>query len=98
MAPLATPVVPPVYCSTAMSSRPTRTGFSAWPWPRFSASLNDTAWGRWKSGTIFFTFFTRVFTSQPLRLGSMSPMRASIRYSIPVSGSTSSTSLPNRLM
>ncbi|MNG17827.1 hypothetical protein D3C84_1018450 [compost metagenome] len=46
IAPLARPVVPPVYCSTAMSSRPAFSGLMPRPRPRRSALLKETAWGK----------------------------------------------------
>ena len=57
-APLLTPVVPPVYCSTAMSSGPTCAGLKVLPRPCESASLKRTAPGSSKAGTIFFTLRT----------------------------------------
>ncbi|MNS34302.1 hypothetical protein D3C72_664260 [compost metagenome] len=57
-APLDTPVVPPVYCSTATSSGPVATGLSEPPAPLSSASLKRTAPGRLKCGTSFLTLRT----------------------------------------
>ena len=54
-APLLTPVVPPVYCSTAMSSGPTCAGWNGLPRPSASASLKRTAPGRSNAGTSFFS-------------------------------------------
>ncbi|MNC38080.1 hypothetical protein D3C75_866700 [compost metagenome] len=47
MAPLATPVVPPVYCSTATSPGCGWASRSGRPRPRSSTSVNFTACGRW---------------------------------------------------
>jgi len=79
-APLLTPVVPPVYCSTAMSSGPTWAGCSVMRRPRASASLKRTVFtpaGRLKAGTIFFTRRTTWLTRAPFTRPSMSPMLAS---------------------
>ncbi len=46
IAPLDTPVVPPVYCRKAMSSWPTAKGFMVFPAPSASTSLKRTAPGR----------------------------------------------------
>ena len=72
IAPLATPVVPPVYCRNAMSSRPTSTGFSSWRAPSAITSLNRSAPGSSYAGTIFFTWRTTKLTIAPLK-PSMSP-------------------------
>ncbi|MNF01713.1 hypothetical protein D3C80_2007410 [compost metagenome] len=45
IAPFANPVVPPVYCNTAMSSRLTFSGLMPWPRPRRKALLKEMAWG-----------------------------------------------------
>ena len=77
MAPLLTPVVPPVYCSSAMSSG-CRSGFLRAPRaPCASAWLKRTACGRLKAGTIFLTLRTTKLTSAPLRVPSWSPMALS---------------------
>ncbi|MDT4856972.1 hypothetical protein FQZ97_913790 [compost metagenome] len=57
-APLLTPVVPPVYCSTAMSSGLMSGRLSVPRVPLAMASLKRTAWGRLKAGTIFLTLRT----------------------------------------
>ncbi|MNT66159.1 hypothetical protein D3C72_2042000 [compost metagenome] len=57
-APLLTPVVPPVYCSRAMSSG-LMSGFLSVPRvPWATASLKRTAPGRSNVGTIFLTLRT----------------------------------------
>ncbi|MDT4842436.1 hypothetical protein FQZ97_763380 [compost metagenome] len=57
-APLLTPVVPPVYCSTATSSGPISGRLSVPRVPLAMASLKRTACGRLKVGTIFLTLRT----------------------------------------
>ena len=57
-APLLTPVVPPVYCSTAISSGPTSAGLNGLPRPCARASLKRTAPAISNAGTIFFTLRT----------------------------------------
>jgi hypothetical protein len=51
IAPLLTPVVPPVYCSTARSSGPIAGGASCLRAPSATASLKRTAAGSEKCGT-----------------------------------------------
>ncbi|MNN18450.1 hypothetical protein D3C81_1316580 [compost metagenome] len=46
IAPLATPVVPPVYCSTATSLLAGLASATGWPWPLLSTSLNLMAFGK----------------------------------------------------
>ncbi|MNI62159.1 hypothetical protein D3C73_1174650 [compost metagenome] len=60
-----------------------------------SALLKEMAWGKEYAGTIFLTLLTSVLTSQPLAAGIRSPIFASIRYWMSVSGSTSWTFCPN---
>ena len=72
IAPFATPVVPPVYCRNAMSSRPTSTAFSSWRAPSAMTSLNRSAFGSSYAGTIFFTWRTTRLTIAPFN-PSMSP-------------------------
>ena len=48
-------VVPPVYCSTAMSSGPTVAGWKVLPRPCAIAWLKCTMPGMWNAGTAFFT-------------------------------------------
>ncbi len=57
-APLLTPVVPPVYCSTAMSSRRISGRLKVAARPCAIASLKRTACGSSKAGTSFFTLRT----------------------------------------
>ena len=57
-APLDRPVVPPVYCSTAMSSLLMAGFFSVAGVPRATASLKRTAPGRLNGGTSFLAWRT----------------------------------------
>ena len=57
-APLDTPVVPPVYCSSAMSSGCSCGAVNGALAPLASASLKRTAPGSSKGGTSFLTFLT----------------------------------------
>ncbi|MNN87038.1 hypothetical protein D3C81_2045380 [compost metagenome] len=47
IAPLATPVVPPVYCNTATSLLSGLASFTGWPAPLLNTSLNFSALGKW---------------------------------------------------
>ncbi len=73
IAPLATPVVPPVYCRNARSSRVTSTGVNGAAWPRASAARNFTVPPMCQAGTIFLTFLITKLTSRRLWPGSRSP-------------------------
>ena len=57
-APLDTPVVPPVYCNTAMSLGCRSGRFSATCFPCDTASLKRIAPGKLNTGTIFLTLRT----------------------------------------
>ena len=58
-APLLTPVVPPVYCSTAMSSGPTCAGLKLLPRPCDERVVEaHGAAASSNAGTIFFTLRT----------------------------------------
>ena len=73
IAPLATPVVPPVYCRKAMSSRSTSTGLNVLAAPRAKASRNPMAPAMRQGGTIFWTCLRTTLTSQRFGHASMSP-------------------------
>ena len=73
MAPLATPVVPPVYWRKARSSRSRATGFGAFS-PPASACLKDRHCGSRKGGTCFFTWRTTKLTIQDFGAGRRSPI------------------------
>ena len=77
VAPLETPVVPPVYCRKATSSSVSFGLLSFMPRPAASASLNETAPGIDQAGTIFFTLRTTRLTITPLK-PSRSPMLPTI--------------------
>ena len=64
IAPFATPVVPPVYCRNAMSSRVTSTGLNGAVAPRASAARKAMAPSMRQAGTIFFTRLTTKLTIQ----------------------------------
>ena len=93
VAPLATPVVPPVYCRKATSSSPTATGFGADFRPSASTVLNGIEAGSLYGFTAFFTCRETRFTIAPLR-----PMRSpgvtTTTLSRRTSGSASSTVWP----
>ncbi len=61
IAPLATPVVPPVYCRNARSSGPISTFGNVPREPAASASLKRTAFGSENGGTSFLTYLTTTF-------------------------------------
>ena len=73
IAPLDTPVVPPVYCRKAMSSCVRVTGLNCAAAPRASAERKVMAPSMRQSGTIFFTFLMTKLTIQRLGTGSRSP-------------------------
>ena len=73
MAPLDTPVVPPVYCKSATSSLESSTGVKPLPCPIDNASRKLTAPGRFHSGTIFLTYFTAALTMVRFMKGNKSP-------------------------
>ncbi len=73
IAPFATPVVPPVYCRKAMSSRAMATSANGAAAPRASAAGKSTAPSMRQSGTIFFTCLMTKLTIQRFGAGSMSP-------------------------
>jgi hypothetical protein len=93
IAPLDTPVVPPVYCRNAMSSCPSVGSSSGLPCPSESALAHGTAPGRLKSGTIFFTRFTTKLVIAPFGKPSMSPMRVVTTVLTGVLSSTASSVL-----
>ena len=71
VAPLATPVVPPVYCRNATSSSEMETGFGGVRAPSAITRVNGTDFGRLKGFTAFFTCRdTRLMTAP------FSPMRS----------------------
>jgi hypothetical protein len=75
IAPLATPVVPPVYCRKATSSGRMSTSGSAFASPSSSAWRKRTACGRWNSGIAFFTWRSTKFITAPFGKDSRSPMQ-----------------------
>ena len=77
VAPFDTPVVPPVYCRKATSSRLMSGLASCRRRPAAIASLNLVAPGSEKAGTIFFTLRTTMLTIVPFGKPSRSPMLAS---------------------
>ena len=91
IAPLATPVVPPVYCRNARSSRRTGTSSSVCACPAASASLNVVVCARCHAGTIFFTCLTTRLVSIRLKAGNMSPICVVMMVFTGVRGSTSSS-------
>src|SRR3954468_18740959 len=64
VAPLATPVVPPVYCRKATSSGATATVLSGVLRPSARTHLNVSAFGRWKGCTAFFRRRDTRFTTE----------------------------------
>jgi len=84
IAPLATPVVPPVYCRNAMSSWPSCTFGACVPAPRRSTSPKRRWPGSDQRGTIFFMCFTAKLTSGPLGNPSWSPIEVTITCSMRV--------------
>ena len=88
MAPLATPVVPPVYCRKATSSCVCGTGVKGSLAPSASTVLKRVARGSSNAGTIFLTWRTTKFTRLPLAKPSMSPMEATTTCSTAVRAST----------
>ncbi len=74
IAPLATPVVPPVYCRKAMSSWPISIFGSVLMLPRVSASLKRTSWSMRYFGTIFLTWRTTRLVISDFGKPSMSPI------------------------
>ena len=77
IAPLDTPVVPPVYCRNATSSWASGTGRYVRRAPSASASAKRTAPGSSNGGTIFFTRRTAKSTMRPRTGPSSSPIDAS---------------------
>jgi len=65
IAPLDTPVVPPVYCKKAMSSKDKLGGVRCMLEPLCKASPNFS-WARFQLGTAFLTFRTTKSTTVPL--------------------------------
>ena len=80
-APLAMPVVPPVYCSAAMSSAVTSTGENWWRSPSRSASLKRMLRSSWNGGTSFLLWRTTQLTMLPLSQPSVSPMLQTMIFS-----------------
>ncbi len=74
IAPLATPVVPPVYWRKAMSSLFTSTGSKRAERPRSSAARSVMAPSMRHAGTIFLTCLMTKLTSQRFGIGSRSPI------------------------
>ena len=74
IAPLATPVVPPVYWRKAMSSLFTSTGAKRAERPRSSAVRSVMAPSMCHAGTIFLTCLMTKLTSQRFGIGSRSPI------------------------
>ena len=75
IAPLATPVVPPVYCRKARSSGASCTDCSVREPPAASASRSQTGEGSLYGGTCFCTWRITKFSARPLRL-SAPPIRS----------------------
>ncbi len=73
MAPLATPVVPPVYCRKARSARVSVGSSSDCARPAASTRLKPIAPSSRQGGTIFFTCLTTAFVRRRLTGGSRSP-------------------------
>ena len=73
MAPLATPVVPPVYCRKARSPRASVTSSSDCARPAASTRLKPSAPSSRHGGTIFFAYLTTAFVRTRLTGGSRSP-------------------------
>ncbi len=90
VAPLETPVVPPVYCRKATSPGDNFGLLKVRPRPAESASLNDTAPGSDQAGTIFLTRRTTRLTITPL-MPSRSPMLATMTCFTAVLAITCST-------
>ena len=67
IAPLATPVVPPVYCKKAKSSCVKVTGVMARFWLSASTCLNEMALSIFHAGIIFLTYFKTKSTMRPLK-------------------------------
>src|SRR5471030_2540889 len=88
IAPLATPVVPPVYCSTATSLASGLTSLIGWPWPLANTSLNLIALGKWYAGTIFFTYLMTLLISRRLSGGNRSATSVTITCLTAVLGTT----------
>ncbi len=88
IAPFDTPVVPPVYCRNAMSSRATSTGCNGAFVPRASAARNLIAPSIRHAGTIFFTRLMTKLTIQRFLTGSRSPTWVVITCSTDVFAST----------
>ena len=88
IAPLAEPVVPPVYCRKAMSSAVSLTRVNGLCAPRCMASSSGMASGMCHLGTIFLTCLTRPLISQRLGAGTKSPTWVLMTWRIEVSGST----------
>ena len=84
MAPLATPVVPPVYCSIARSVKAISTGVCVWRAPFLSTSLNLTTLGKTTFGTIFLMYFTAAFNNQRFGMGCKSAISVRTIFSMPV--------------
>ena len=72
-APLATPVVPPVYCRKAMSSWCKGSSRRRCARPVRKAALNSMAPSIFQGGTIFFTYLTTALVSNSFSTGSRSP-------------------------
>jgi len=87
-APLEMPVVPPVYCSTAMSSGRMSGFFNACPRPLATAALKRTAPGSEKAGTAFFTRRRTKSTIAPFGKPRSSPTLARITCLTGVSAMT----------
>ena len=88
IAPFETPVVPPVYCRNAMSSRVTSTGLNDAAAPRASAARKSMAPSMRQAGTIFFTLLMTKLTIQRFGAGSRSPTCVVITCSTGVFPST----------
>jgi hypothetical protein len=76
VAPLDTPVVPPVYCRKAGSSCPADDGVSFIRAPSATAALKRMASASVYAGTIFLTLRTTKLTTVPLSMPNRSPMLA----------------------
>ena len=101
-APLLTPVVPPLYCSTAMSSGPSCGSAQASDRPRATASTKPTAPASSKGGTTRRMRRATWLASVPRSRPSMSPVAATTMVRTGTCGSTccsvlakfSSTTMP----
>ncbi|EWS57733.1 hypothetical protein Y694_04311 [Methylibium sp. T29-B] len=96
VAPLDTPVVPPVYCRKATSSGPTggRTSFRRVPSAMAMlkrVTLRPSVSGSVKAGTIFLTLRTTKLTSWPFQKPSRSPIETSTTCLTTVRSITSSS-------